>query len=1037
MSTPLRTGGLASWSIRRPIAVIMLSLTVVVIGLFSFDRLKVNLLPDIIYPEVRVRIIEPGTPAKIMEDRFTRQLEEQLAITEGATRVQSDTSEGRTAVNLSFPYGTDINRALQDASNRLDRAKRFLPETEDPPVIYKRDPSQIPVLELVVSSYSRNPVELRSWVDYEFSRWFLNIDGVASTEVGGGLVREIQVIIDQEKLAAAGFRMSDIKALLRSENQDISAGVLYMDTRKMSARTQARFTSIDDIANLPLRNPQQNTIDESVLLRDVAKIIDTHQDEDLRIRLNGNPGVKLSVQKQPDANTVNVAEAVHKQLDWFRSQNLLPDDITVEVVGDQSVYVSQALKNAGYAALTGALLAMLVVYLFLRDIRRTLIISTAIPLAIFITFLIMNLGNLSLNIMSLGGLALGVGLLVDNTIVMLENISRHQAQGEGKLQSAMNAVTEVTGAITASTSTNLVAVLPFLFIGGLIGLLFSELIITLSAAIIASLIVAVTLVPALGAKIPVEAGQQSVLITGLQNNYKKLLTDSLRYRGAILFIFTIILLISAYQILHTKEIFFPSMDEGNVSISITTEPGTRLEEFDDNLRKIEELLIQQPEVESTFVSSGGFVFGRSQFQRSNRGSISVQLKPMAERGGISSKAWSKQINRAIKDLYLPGYKIQTRVQGVRGIRLGSGDDDFSLRIQGPELEQLNEIAEQIISRIKDLTELKNLSHNYEEQSNELLISINRERAADLGVSAAAIGESIQLALNGQVATEFIQGDKEFDIRLRMQREEIRSIKDVRNIIITLDQQKSIRLFDVAEITISPEPSVIKRDNQLRINEISASLDDDTDYAALMETVMQRVNDLNIPEGYIVYDGGALESLKQGKDISNILLALAIFLVFVVMTVQYESLLNPVVIILGVPFSLIGVYLALELYLDNQLSMPARLGMIMLAGIVVNNSIVLVEQIEICRRQGLQTIEAIIEAARLRLRPILMTTLTSVFGMLPLAIGLSEGSEMLKPMASIIVFGLTFSLLVSLIIVPVLYSLIHQLFDNAHRQEASL
>ncbi len=1036
MSTPQRTGGLASWSINRPIAVIMLSLTVVVTGLFSFDRLNVNLLPDIIYPEVRVRIIESGTPAQIMEDRFTRQLEEQLAITEGATRVQSDTSEGRTAVNLSFPYGTDINRALQDASNRLDRAKRFLPETEDPPVIYKRDPSQIPVMELVVSSYTRNPVELRSWVDYEFSKWFLNIDGVASTEVGGGLIREIQVIIDQEKLAAAGFKISDIKALLRSENQDISAGVLYMDTRKMSARTKARFESIEDIANLPLRHPDQSTIDESVLLRDVAKIIDAHQDEDLRIRLNGNPGVKLSVQKQPDANTVNVADAVHKQLDWFRSQNLLPEDITVEVVGDQSVYVSQALKNAGYAALTGALLAMLVVYFFLRDIRRTLIISTAIPLAIFITFLIMNLGNLTLNIMSLGGLALGIGLLVDNTIVMLENISRHQAQGEEKLQAAKNAVTEVTGAITASTSTNLVAVLPFLFIGGLIGLLFSELIITLSAAIIASLIVAVTLVPALGAKIPTEIKQQPLLLSSLQHNYKRLLSACLKYRVVILLSFTAVLSFSIYQVLQTKEIFFPSMDEGNISISITTEPGTRLEEFDSNLRKIEKLILQQPEVQSTFVSSGGFVFGRSQFQRSNRGSISVQLKPMSERGGVSSKTWSEKIKKAIRNLYLPGYKINTRVQGVRGIRLGSGDDDFSLRIQGPELDQLNEIAEQIISRINDLPELKNLSHNYEEQSNELLIRINRERAADLGVSAAAVGESIQLALNGQVATGFIEGDKEYDIRIRMQRDEIRSVKDIRNIIITLDEQKSIRLFDVAEISISPEPSVIKRDNQLRINEISASLDDDVDYISLMKKVMQRVDELNIPDGYIVYDGGALESLKQGKNISNILLALAIFLVFVVMTVQYESLVNPLVIILGVPFSLIGVYLALELYLENQLSMPARLGMIMLAGIVVNNSIVLVEQIEICRRQGLQILEAIIEAARLRLRPIMMTTLTSVFGMLPLAAGFNEGSEMLKPMASIIVFGLTFSLLVSLIIVPILYSLIHQLFDNLYQRVTS-
>ncbi len=1025
MSQLKRTGGLASWSIHRPIAVIMLSLSVIVIGLFSFDRLNINLLPDIIYPEVRVRVVEPGTPAQIMEDRFTRQLEEQLAITEGATRVQSDTSEGRSAVNLSFPYGTDIDRALQDASNRLDRAKRFLPDTEDPPVIYKRDPSQIPVMELVVSSATRDSIDLRSWVDYEFSKWFLNIEGVASTEVGGGLIREIQVIVDQEKLAAAGFKMSEIKDLLGSENRDMSSGVLYMETRKLSARTEARFTSIEEIANLPLKHPEQTTIDESIRLRDVAQIIDTHQDEDLRIRLNGNPGVKLSIQKQPDANTVNVAEGVHKQLQWFRDNNLLPEDITVEVVDDQSIYVSQSLNNAAYAALTGALLAMLVVYLFLRDVKRTLIISTAIPLAIFITFLIMGLGGISLNIMSLGGLALGIGLLVDNTIVMLENISRHQAQGEEKSHAAINAVTEVTGAITASTSTNLVAVIPFLFIGGLVGLLFSELIITLSAAILASLIVAVTLVPALGAKIQSIKTQPGLQVFGhIQNTYSRVLAESMRHSNILLIAFIVLLAFSTYQVINAKRIFFPTMDEGRVSISLTTEPGTRLEEFDDNLRIIEDMLQQQDEVKSVFVSSGGFVFGRSQFQRSNRGTISVQLKSLSERNGLSSKDWVKKVEKQINELQLPGYKISIRVRGIRGIRLGHGDDDFSLRIQGPDINLLSSLGEQIVESISDIPELKNLAHNYEEQSNELIIKIDRERATDLGVSAADVGDAIHLALNGQVATEFIDGDREYDIRIRLQRSEIRAIRDIENIIITLEQQKSIRLLDVADITISPEPSTIKRDNQLRINEISASLEEGTDYPSLMEEVMQRVEQLSIPDGYIVYDGGALESLKEGEQIGNILLVLAIFLVFVVMTVQYESLTNPLVIILGVPFSLIGVYLALALYLENQLSMPARLGMIMLAGIVVNNSIVLVEQIEICRQQGMQKLEAIMEAARLRLRPILMTTLTSVFGMLPLAAGLSEGSEMLKPMASIIVFGLTFSLLVSLLIIPILYSILH-------------
>ncbi len=1020
-----RTGGLANWSIHRPISVIMLSLTVLVIGLFSFDRLNINLLPDIIYPDIRIRILEPGTPATVMEDKFTRQLEEQLAITEGATRVQSRSSEGRSAVSLSFPYGTDIDQALQDASTRLDRAKRFFPVTTEPPVIYKRDPSQLPVMELVVSSSIRNPVELRSWVDYEFSKWFLNIDGVASTEVGGGLVREIQVIIDQEKLAAAGYKIADIKKLLQQENQDISSGVLYMKSRKLSTRTEGRFDSVESIANLPLAKSADNR-GKNLRLSDVAQIIDSHQDEELRIRLNQKPGIKLTIQKQPNTNTVDVAQRIHQQLQWFKSQNLLPPDIQIETVDDQSIYVLRALNNASYAAISGAILAMLVVYIFLRDIRRTLIIATALPLAIFITFLIMGFSNISLNIMSLGGLALGVGLLVDNTIVMLENISRHQAMGETPQAAAENAAAEVTSAITASTTTNLVAVLPFLFIGGLIGLLFSELIITLSAAIVASLVVALTLIPALGAKIQSPEKQiDSGFFYSLQTSYRNLLSRALPHSTLILLIFISGLIFSSLQLLDAKNIFFPPMDEGKISISISTEPGTRLEELDKTLRKVEALVLLQDEVSTAFVTSGGFIFGRSQFQSSNRGSISVQLKALSERNNISSRNWIKKLKKQINKLQLAGYKIRMRVKGVRGIRTSHGDDDFSLRIQGPEISVLTEIAETLINKISVIPELKNLSHSYEEISNELIIKINRERAADLNISAEDIGLALKLSLNGEVATGYLDADREYDIRIRLQREEIHQISDIENIIISLQQGQAIRLYDVASVNISPAPSVIQRDNQLRINEISASLSPDTDYAKLIENVMSIINETPIPDGYIVYDGGTLDTLKNNQSSSYILLALAVFLVFVVMTVQYESLTNPLVIILGVPFTLIGVYLAIEFALNNQLSMPARLGIIMLAGIVVNNSIVLVEQIEISRQQGLDKIAAILEAASLRLRPILMTSLTSVFGMLPLALGLSEGSEMLKPLATVIVFGLSFSLLVSLLIIPMLYLLIHK------------
>ncbi len=1028
MKRRFRTGGLATWSINRPIAVSMLALTVIVIGLFSFDHLKIDLLPKLIYPEVRIRIQAPGVPARIIEDQVTRQLEEQLAITEGAISIQSTTTESRTSVALSFSYDMDIDIALREASTRLDRAKRFLPSDIDPPTIYKRDPAQIPVLELIISSPERDPVELRSWVDYEFSKWFLNVPGVAATEVGGGLVREIQIIIDQEKLAATGFIFKDVIDAIQQENIDVASGTLYMQNRQFSTRTEGRFKSINDIANLPLINSSTPSIDNAIRLSDVATILDTHEDELLRIRLNNTPGVQLSIQKQPTANTVTVVNDVLKRLTWFKQQNLLPEDIKIEKVGDQSTYVRHSLRNASIAALSGALLAMLIVYIFLGDLRRTLIIFTAIPLAILVTLSIMNAAGLTLNIMSLGGLALGIGILVDNTIVMLENISRHQASGKDSKQSAIDAAAEVTSAITASTTTNLVAVLPFLFIGGLIGLMFSELIITLSAAIIASLIVALTLIPALGSQIPPKATSTSranLFFEKIQFAYTHLLEKIIKQPAAIFLILIPALFFCAYSLYDTKSSFFPSMDEGGISIYVTAEPGTRLQRLDDAIVQLQELFEKQSEVDTIFTISGGSVFGRSEYIRSNSGSIKIQLKPLSERNNIASKQWVGKMRKEIAKLNLTGLRIGMHVRGVRGVHLGHGDDDISIRVQGNDLDKLREAGDEIIKIVKDVPGIANLQHSYEESIEEMVLNIDRERASDLGVHVDDIGRALSIALNGLVASDYIDGDQQFNIRLRLNKNITRSSNDIENIIVAVQQGKNIRLRDVANIEIRPTPSSIKRDSQRRIVEISGSLKQGANIQNVMNDVYKRLEKLDLPKGYSIYDGGLLDTLREGGKTSYILIALALFLVFVVMAVQYESLINPVIIILGVPFTLIGINFGVEFFLQQQLTMPAKIGIIMLAGIVVNNAIVLVEQIEIQREKGQQILNAIIEAAKLRLRPILMTTLTTVMGMLPLAVGLGEGSEMLQPMATVIVFGLSFSMLVSLFIIPIFYKFFHR------------
>lgn len=1027
MQQRFRSGGLAAWSIRHPIGVTMLALSVVVLGLGSLERLGINLLPDIIYPEVRVRINDPGVPARIMEDRITRQLEEQLAITEGAVQVQSNSREGRSSVDLSFPYGSDIDVALRDASTRLDRAKRFLPESIDPPVIYKRDPSQIPILEMVVSSPNRDPVVLRTWVDYTFAKWFLNLPGVAAAEVGGGLQREIQVVVDQERLSTLGFTIEDLSTTLSEENLDSPGGRLQTGSREISARATGRFQSAEELAAMPLWKGELSSADSILRLDDVAQVLDIHEDEKLRIRLNGTPGIKLSIQKQPVANTVAVVDVVRERLTWLREQGLIPDDVHVDRVGDQSTYVRHALRNASMAALSGAALAMLVVFLFLGSVRRTLIIGTAIPLAILVTFVIMDLGGLTLNIMTLGGLALGVGLLVDNTIVMLENIARHQRRGEGDLEAPVNAAREVNSAIVASTSTNLAAVLPFLFIGGLVGLLFKELIITIAAAIVASLIVALTLIPAWGSRVHDERGnplQRTMdgLLAFMQRGYVSLTRFLLHRPWLPLVILIPALALSVPVFFGGKQIFMPPMDEGEISVRISGEAGMRLDETDDNVTRLEDLLLKQPDVLTVFTISGGRVFGRSEYQASNSASLKIQLVPATQRER-SSEQWVKEMKKAVNKLNLTGLRVRMKVRGIRGVRLSSGDDDLSIRVQGPDTEVLRELGEEISSRLRDVEGLSNLSHSYEETRNEVAVQVDRQRAADLGIRVDDIGRALRAALDGLVVSDFIDGDRQYDVRLRLPRTDFTSPDDLGNILVGLHQGQPVRLRSVAKVNFSPAPASILRDNQRRIVEVTATLTEDLGPEQAMVLVHQQLDSLTIPEGYNLYDGGAAKMLKEGRSMGMVLLGLAIFLVFVVMAVQYESLRNPIVILLSIPFTVIGVAAGISL-LAIPISMPIWLGLIMLAGIVVNNAIVLVEQVEVERERGLAFIEAIVEGARLRLRPILMTSLTTVVGMMPLAIGFGEGSEMLQPLAIVIVWGLSFSMLVSLVLVPSVYRMMH-------------
>lgn len=1024
--TPMRTGGIAAWSIRHPVGVSMITLALVVLGLFFSLRLPVDLLPNIVYPEIRVRILDSGVSARIMEDQVTRNLEEQLAITENVISLVSNSKEGESQVDMSFPYGTDIDIALRDASNRLDRAQRSLPTSIEAPIIFKSDPQQIPVAEFVVSSKQLNSVQLRSFVDYTLSKWFINLPGVASTEVGGGLIREIQVLPDLERLAAIGLTQEDLIQRLRDANRDIAAGKLRAGPREYSSRTLGRFQNLDELRKLPIIIADGN----SLPLSELAEIRDIHEDERLRVRFNDIAGVKMTIQKQPTANTVAVVDAVRQRLQWLHDNNLLPADIELHTVSDQSIYVRYALNNAMLAGLSGAALAMAVVFLFLGDLRSTLVIGSAIPIAIAVTLSVMEFTGLTLNIMSLGGLAVGIGMLVDSSIVMLENIHRHQQQGEDQLTAGVAAATEVNSAIVASTSTNLAAVLPFLMITGLTGLLFRELIITVSAAIFAAMLVALTLVPAWGTRLWSPRSSDTAWRRGfdqqmgkLQRSYARQLEWLTQHRTAQVsgvLLFTVLLAWTSASFISGKEVFLPNLDDGSITVRVTGDTGTSMETMDAVAKRLEKLLHAQAEVASVFTTTGGFIFGRTERELSSRATLQVQLKPLDQRS-LSSDAWVTRVNRDIEALQLVGYKVTLRVAGLRGLRVGSVEDDISFRLQGPDLDVLNTLSPKVVAALEDVPGLRNLSWSGEEIQHELAVKLDRERAAQLGLSVSDIGTALRFALNGEIAGDFLEGDRKFDIRVRLPQPTLTTISDLEGTLLFASNRErpAVRLSDVAHIALVAAPTEIKRYQQQRIVEIDASLSGDIALSEVMQMAQQRLDNLELPQGYRVFDAGSFQALQEGRQTAGILLTLALFLVFVVMAVQYESLRNPLVILLSVPFAIIGPAVMLPL-LEVPLSMPVWLGLIMLAGIVVNNAIVLVEYIELLREQGLSVRQAIARAGELRLRPILMTTLTTVFGLLPLSLGLGEGAEMLQPLAQTMIYGLSFSLLVSLLLVPIFY-----------------
>lgn len=1029
--------GLTHAAIRRPVGTTAVATVVLVLGLFFVDRLPVNLLPEVVYPLIRVNVDYPGAAPEVVEEQVTRPLERALASTEDLVRMSSEAEEGRTDVSLIFEYGTDLDTALQNASRLLERARAQLPDDVEPPRLRKWDPGASSVFEAGFSSELRTPREVRDWVDNRLAPQLQAIQGVSGVEAVGGQERELEVIIDQQRLRSYGLTLAQVADQLAQENLNVAAGNVTSSSLDVMARTDGRFRSPEEIANVLLAVPGS---DRRIRLDEVAEVRDGYREQRLFVRLDGTPAVQVSVFKQPDANTVGVVRQVADRVASLKSSGFIPPDIEYKVTEDAAYFIRGSVRSVSAAAILGGVLAMLVVLAFLGSLRKSFVIGLSIPLAVMATFALMGAAGLTLNVMSLGGLALGVGLLLDNAIVMLENISRHREKlGKSADRAAHEGADEVMSAITAGTLTNLAAVVPFLLITGLATLVFRELLVTISFAVIASLAVALTLVPMLAAqfaKIRFQSGFSrsapyrlfNGFIDRLADGYRNTLRRVIAWRWAVV---VGVLAIFAGSLLLASRLgneFLPQLDDGELGIRLALPAGTTPEETDAATRMIEAEVDGMPHVQSAFALAGGNVWGGTANERPGRGYVLVKLDDAADRPDWPASRWVAEMQQRLNALDIAGARTYVWSPGIRGLTFGVSGEDMELKVVGDDIPKLQDLARRIIESIETIPGLNGVEMNDEDRTPLLSIDVDRERAAALGLDVSSVARSLRYAVSGFVPTRYSTGVNEYDVRLRLPRDEVRDIDTLGQVIVANGANGPIQARQVATFSLEEGPVEIGRENQVRIQRIVGNFDtSDNDVGSIMAEVQRRIGEIDMPDQYGVVLGGQFETIQEtNREMATVIL-LAVFLVFVVLAVQYEKISNPLVIMTAAPLAAAGSAVALWLT-ATPISAPVFLGSVLLVGIVVNNAILLVEYIERQRSAGADLEDAVVEAGGIRLRPILMTTLTTVVGMLPLAIGAGAGALLMQPLAVAVVGGLLSAMLLTLFLVPCLYVIVRNASD---------
>lgn len=1044
-------------SIRQHIGTLMLTLAVIVLGVFFIIRLPVDLLPSITYPRIGIRVQAPGISPDVGVDEITRPLEEAFSATEGVIQVYSQTREGNVSIDLYFQPGGNIDQALNDATAAFNRARSSLPDTIEEPRLFKVDPSQLPVYEFALTSPSLSGVDLRVFAEEELARELSVVPGVAGVDVSGGVQEEVRVNIDLDRLQALGVGLTDVLDELRNRNQDISGGRILGENSEPLTRTVGRFKTADEIRDLlfEVSSPSSSSSSSSslpqkrVYLRDFAEVRDGSEEQRVFVLLNREEAVKVSIQKQPDANTIEVVDGVKKRLEQLRQSGLIQEGTIITPTLDESRFIRNSISNVTSSGLIGTLLAAIAVLLFLGSLRQTFIIVIAIPLATLAAIILMGLFGLSLNVFSLGGLALGVGIVVDNSIVMLENIAEGAGMTPGKnsrtrlnqqqlINQAEKSSREVESALVASTSTNLVAVLPFLLIGGFIALLFNELILTISFSVAASILIAVTVVPMLTSRML--AWRWSSRLTefwflkefnhrfdAATRGYSGFLAGVLRYR--LLVIGLTILVFGGSSLWMAPQIpqeILPRISTGQASLFAQFPPGTPLERNRKVMAAVDEILLNQPETEYVFSTSGGALFGNSTSENPLRGSSTITLKP-----GTDVEAYVERVSAEFEKLNLAGIRLRLSPGQVRGLILSNSPvrgAEVDVILQGNDSEILQRAGRQVLAEMEEKVTLARFRPDADPRQPEVQILPDWERVAALGLTTQDIGDTIQTAIEGSVPTQLQRGNRLVDVRVELNEESVQAPSQLARLPLFVDGNRQVRLSDVADIVEGQAPGEIQRINQRQVFIIAGNLSEGASLSEALEQVNSVLSGLKLPEGVTVLPSSATETNQQLQNSLKLLGGLAAFLVFVVMAVQYNSLVDPLVIMFTIPLALAGGIFGLYIT-KTAIGATVIVGAVLLVGIVVNNAIIMVELANQIREQeGIDRSTAILKAAPQRLRPVLMTTITTVLGMFPLALGIGEGSEFLQPLGIVVFSGLSLATLLTLFIIPCFYTLLHDLLS---------